>query len=331
MFSDLILIHRARNQRVSLRQPTANTVGDKLFSVASDASLDLFATDVEVAIRTHWFFWQTCLRQIALGDEAHFEPAYLRAGDEVYRGDAAYRFLLETICGLHSPLLGETEVYGQFKNAVAAFAIPASPFGSQLKRFFRSLFEDAKEIRNAHLVDLGSQSYGSVLRREIKGLRRIHIIGAGQLVEEIIPWLQKDGTSIRVHCRDTQKASRTLAAFPQVEICALEEERAFDGMEALIIAAPVTAQATAQWMDARAAQKLEFVADLRADSGLDRLVIPTTSAPVLDLDQVFSKISANQALLAKRKAAALEAVEAKVSERGAHVEYRPFGWEDVCA
>lgn len=278
-----------------------------------------------------WFSFRTCMRHIVIGDSevAHEASADLREDDEIYRGDEAYRFLLQVVCGLHSPLIGETEVNGQFKNEVARFKIPSSPWGVQLKRFFKALFEDAKMVRQRHLVDLGSQSYGSILRRELRNLKQIHILGAGHLVQEILPWICKDGNQIHVHCRDPKKARQELAAFAsQVELHSLEERGDLNQANSLIIAAPVTGAWVSEWLPEES--RPEFVADLRADSNEDRVSI-ADFARVLSLPELLMRISENQAHLQSRKEAALQAINDAVLERARFVEYRPFGWEDVCA
>src|SRR6185437_11106148 len=61
-----------------------------------------------------WCVWETCVRRLAFGTDAFaIEPS--ERGDEIYLGDHAFRFLLEIVCGLHSPVRGETEVHGQFR------------------------------------------------------------------------------------------------------------------------------------------------------------------------------------------------------------------------
>jgi glutamyl-tRNA reductase len=276
-----------------------------------------------------WFSFKTCMRHIVITDEDSCEifKSELRSTDQVYRGDDAYRFLLQVICGLHSPLIGETEVYGQFKNAVAQFALPATSVGGLLQRFFRALFEDAKRVRQAHLEDLGSPSYGSILRRELKGCARVRILGAGHLTQEILPWISKDGIEIRVHGRDPVKVRAELGALLKADqIHSLDDRADFDQAEALIVAAPVTAEWLKAWIGET---RLSVVADLRSDSHQDILV--AGSARVIALGELLERIAKNQTHLEARKRAALAAIDAAVAERSRHVEYRPFGWEDVCA
>lgn len=311
MYSDVILIHRPGGQGRS--------------TLIEDLRRYLKPDD-------HIFTWQTCLRQIALLDSSLLEtvrPALLR-GDEIYHDDVAYRFLLEVICGLHSPIIGETEVYGQVKNAVAAQEPPLTPWGSRLRRLFRALFEDAKQIRQEHLEDIGSQSYGSILRRDLKGLRSLHVIGAGQLVQEILPWLNEHHF-IHVYARDKSRARAAIPAPLQetVNIHLLEEREHAVEAEAVIIAAPVTAAFISDWL--RTLKSLKCIVDLRADSATDRVSAPREGIQLIDLNDVFNRLEANQASLEKRKAAALRAVAEATVARGGYIENRPFGWEDLCA
>jgi glutamyl-tRNA reductase len=310
MFSDLFLIHRPGSRSEGVLN-SVHTVGDV-------------------------FFWKTCLRQIAIfqSHELAAQPtdefSDVESGDaKIMRGEEAYRFLLQVICGLHSPLVGETEVYGQFKLTVASYKIPQTPWGSQLKRFFKLLFEDAKRIRLHHLEELGSQSYGSVLRRELKGARSIHVLGAGHLVQEILPWIAKDGNEVYIHCRQPEKALAELGVHPGVSFHAIQPGtlNELNHADALVVAAPVSAEWLDRWMPRSADSSLNVIVDFRADSAEDRI----SGYRVLDLSQVFGHIVENQSRIEARKTEALSAVDDAVKVRRLHVEYRPFGWEDVCA
>lgn len=280
---------------------------------------------------TRAFSFMTCLRHIVIAESSHVDDLQSQS-HQVLSASEAYCFLLEVVCGLHSPLVGETEVSGQFKAAVGAYQFPATPWGTQLAKTFKTLFEDAKKVRDAHLKDLGSQSYGSVLRREVRGLKSLHILGAGHLVQEILPWVMKDRLQITVHCRDVVKAEAELALkldagqLARVRVVSLGDRAGLTTGDALVIAAPVTASWIRSWLPKEA--DLKFVADLRADSAVDRLA---EFSRVLELGEFMSRLSTNQVLLETRKASALQTIAAAALERARSVEYRPFGWEDVCA
>src|SRR5262245_7062896 len=116
--------------------------------------------------------WQTCLRRI-LFLNANEHRALIEAAEdencsptvEVYRGQEAYRFLLEFLCGVNSPIVGETAVMGQFKEFLLHAKFSRTPWGSFLRDLSSNLMIDAKRIRHEHLQHLGSQSYGSLVRQ----------------------------------------------------------------------------------------------------------------------------------------------------------------------
>ena len=138
--------------------------------------------------------WQTCLRRILFvhaGDSAAIIES-IQNGElrlltiEVFRGHDAYRFLLETICGLNSPIVGETAVMGQFKEFSQRAKFQTTPWGRFLRQLTLNLMMDAKRVRTRHLQGLGSQSYGSLVRQEVKGLPTVAVLGAGKLAREIL-------------------------------------------------------------------------------------------------------------------------------------------------
>src|SRR6184192_2649261 len=111
--------------------------------------------------------WQTCLRRILFlhaGDSAAIIES-IKNGElrlptiEVLSGHDAYRFLLETICGLNSPIVGETAVMGQFKEFLLNAKFPKTSWGNFLRQLTTNLMIDAKRVRHNHLQGIGSQSY----------------------------------------------------------------------------------------------------------------------------------------------------------------------------
>jgi glutamyl-tRNA reductase len=150
-----------------------------------------------------WVSWRTCLRSIWLGVSptglAGVDLASLPGPVETYEGVAAYGFLLEVVCGLRSPLAGETEVMGQFRELTSRTA-SRRDLGA-LREIFHSILTDAKAVRRTYLTGLGSQSYGSLTRKVLKNSEKIHVLGSGRLAEEILPWL-KSFRSVEVFCRN---------------------------------------------------------------------------------------------------------------------------------
>jgi hypothetical protein len=131
---------------------------------------------------------------------------------EYYEGPHAYAFLLRLACGLESKLTGETEVFGQLKQAWAQFSERGSDQAQQLAGYMQSLFRDVKDVRSRFLSNIGSASYGSLVRRllDTPGERGpVLLIGAGQLAAAVAPWLR--GSELWIWNRNRERAE-TLAA-----------------------------------------------------------------------------------------------------------------------
>src|SRR5438034_8104096 len=200
--------------------------------------------------------WQTCLRRI-LFLNSNDNRAVIEAAEigkmvpptvEVFRGEEAYRFLLEVICGLNSPIVGETAVMGQFKEFSLQARFPKTPWGTFLRRLMSNLLIDAKHVRHDHLQGIGSQSYGSLVRQQVKGMPTVAVLGAGKLAREILPWLLGK-TKVRVFYRNWQHAKDLLQEYPEIELAQYADaETGWEEAEAgLVIAAPMKAGDVARW------------------------------------------------------------------------------------
>lgn len=134
---------------------------------------------------------ETCQRwlQVCRRGTGSLRPALRPAvpGLERYAGPDAYAFLLRVTTGLASELAGETNIFGQVKQA----------WSSHLHRetWLQCLFEDAKEIRSRYLAGLGTPSYGRLVRRALPddpalADRPLLLLGAGDLAQSVAPWLR---------------------------------------------------------------------------------------------------------------------------------------------
>lgn len=291
---------------------------DSLVLFHSKESRPLEFLDAEMASGT-WVSWSTCLRSILIG-EAETLPQLKPSNEkiETYRGADAYRFCLEVVCGLHSPLVGETEVMGQFKEIAKKTPL--------LKTFFQSILTDAKIIRSAHLKNLGSQSYGSLARKFLKQSRSIHMIGAGHLAEELLPWM-KDFESVEIFCRNPEKRKALLARHPQAKLLSLEdEEHSHADGNALILAAPMSAAEILSWME-RHGHVFDCLLDLRGDAETDPIDAPN----VVHLGDFFSEVKKNKDVIHSRVELAIHEIRKLSLSRFRAVDHRPFGWDDICA
>jgi len=272
--------------------------------------------------------WQTCLRQILFLREGDIHLPSATTRHEVYRGEHAYQFLLEVVCGLNSPLVGETAVMGQFREFCSQAKLPATAWGWFLRQFMSDVLVDAKRVRHEHLQRLGSQSYGSLVRQHLAEVSTAAVLGSGQLAEEILPWLIGK-TRVRLFYRNQLRAEVLLARHPQIQIDQFDNIASVwdDEPTALVVAAPITAGAIADWMDSQSA-RFAKVLDLRGEAARDRL---RCAAPVVDLSEMFAELKSDRQRLNERATSARAEIKRLARLWIRRAQFRPFGWEDLCA
>jgi glutamyl-tRNA reductase len=279
--------------------------------------------------------WQTCLRRIQflnrIENSALIEAAErntLTTGIEIYRGRDAYGFLLEVICGLNSPLVCETAVMGQFREFCAHARFPNTPWGWFLRQFTSNVLVDAKRVRHDHLQGIGSQSYGSLVRQHVKGMPTVAVLGAGQLAREILPWLIGK-TKARLFYRNWLHARDLLNEYPEVHLDQYSTEDAgWEQQETgLVIAAPLKASEVESWVRAQSSSFSKCL-DLRGDAATDPISL---SIPVIKLSELFDALRLERQRLEGRVEAARAEITRLVQRQSLQAQFRPFGWEDLCA
>lgn len=266
-----------------------------------------------------WVFWKTCLRQIAFGLKDFSVETDIEA--DVYRGEAAYSFLLEVVCGLKSPLAGETEVMGQYREILSQFKGP-----KLLQKILEAVLVDAKAIRHAHLSKLGSQSYGSLCRKILSELKSLHVLGAGQFTEELLPWFS-DKKTVYVHGRHIENRAKLARDFSYVHLVSLAEGAAglATADTALIVAAPMSSSEIRKWVGDK---KFTTILDLRGESRLDPI---QGLSNVVSLKDFYQNLENHQAQIRDKVELAKADITRLASEKSRQAELRPFGWDDLCA
>ena len=278
--------------------------------------------------------WQTCLRRILFLNSSDHRALIETAENEklmpptveVFRGQDAYRFLLEVICGLNSPIVGETAVMGQFKEFLLHAKFPQTTWGRFLRDLCTNLMIDGKRIRHAHLQGLGSQSYGSLVRQNVKGLPAVAVLGAGKLAREILPWLIGK-TQIRIFCRNPERAADIVKEYPEIEVLKYSAgDAGWQDKEAgLVIAAPLSAAEVEHWSSLQAA-KFSKCLDLRGEAESDPVAMP-----VIKLHDLFEALRSERQRLEVHVEAARAEIKQLVQRQSHQAQFRPFGWEDLCA
>lgn len=133
-----------------------------------------------------------------------------------FRGETAYRLLLEICCGLRSRLIAEQEVTRQFKDALQQY-LQRQDRLSEMILIMEKLLKDTKNIRHLYLQGLGQSSYAGLCRKILKESNHqgdVLIIGSGNLALDLKKVLAKHFT-LFFTARDLEKAA-TIAENGQV-------------------------------------------------------------------------------------------------------------------
>lgn len=139
-------------------------------------------------------------------DHGDMQHLYERCGDE------AKQHLFALVCGLDSMVLGETEIFGQVKDAYKQ-ALEAGATKGVLNRLFQKSFAVGKRIRTHTRIQMGATSVGNVavdlaekIFGNLKG-SRVMIIGAGETSRMVAQSMLSRGASgITVTNRSIERA-----------------------------------------------------------------------------------------------------------------------------
>ena len=197
-------------------------------------------------VNNRGLFLDTCLRQLSIDlmpAPTHYEMQH--EGAEILFGVDAYRFLLEITTGLRSAIPGETNVFGQFKNAWQNFRRNGPDARvTRLAPLVHKLSNDTKTIRREHLQGIGGASYGSLVRRLIAPAPndRVLFVGAGNLALSMLPFF----SNYELGIWNRRPATKPLACtgrvfFPE------HGDRAAEWADQVILTTPPDVRNDANW------------------------------------------------------------------------------------
>lgn len=172
----------------------------------------------EDGLVTQSFVLKTCQRTLVLAYDSNPFQSETLPEFELQTGDEAYLYLLETICGLKSKLIGENEIVGQFKDAYKLYAM-SNIKDTRLLLILEKLFKDAKDIRTDYLIGISQKTYASLTRKHlIQKAKADHvvIIGSGNLAEDLINQFKKKAT-VSICARNSEKVA-ALAKTHQINV-----------------------------------------------------------------------------------------------------------------
>jgi glutamyl-tRNA reductase len=277
------------------------------------------AGDTSAAARVQAAF--CALRQV---DPGEFERFRLHL-----RGLDAVRHLLEVAAGTDSQMLGETEIFGQVKEAYAT-AQSRGHTGPVLNRVFQKAFQAAKHVRTHTAITEGQVSIANVavdLAQTIFGAltsTRILLLGAGDIGEKTAKAFQSRGAgSLTVASRRLERAME-LATTLNASAMPFEQREARLGEFDVVVCATsapstvVPGDAVSAAMHKRPARPLFFI-DLALPRDVDTRVAKLENVFLYNLDDL--------AKIAEENRAAREAELAKC--RGLLAERAETLWRHV--
>lgn len=277
--------------------------------------------------------WKTCLRKILFCTEADLDvhAESIEANDVILRGENALSLLLEILCGLHSPIVGETEVFGQFRNFVDSRRELGDVLFADHQKWLQFIMAEVKKTRAEHLVGLGSQSYGSLLRRYSKDFSDVTVCGSGHLALEILPWLAQK-KSVQVLCRKPSVLDgfTNNSKFQNLTVGTYNDS--YIHGEALVIAAPLTDARILELMHRQDTRPV-VIYDLRGEENnlAALLAIQFPHVTLMGLHQFFAEIEEKK----KDTLPKIQALKDLLLEKSLafmqRTELRPLGWDDLCA
>ncbi len=154
------------------------------------------------------FYLKTCQREILIIDKNNIKKPYPISGDE-FNGQEGYAFLLETICGLQSDLVGETEITRQFKDTYSCYLL--SPYKNKfIISILERIFQDSKKIRTEFLNEICQESYAGLTKKIIRSLNitaPVLIFGSGKLTYDLSMLLNKH-YPVHVCARDIEQLQK---------------------------------------------------------------------------------------------------------------------------
>ena len=280
-----------------------------------------------------WALFETCQRYIYISmipqvDIVEVTDIVGFSSDQVSKGKSAYSILLNILCGLESKIIGETEVFGQFKIFINNKDIDAPSWFNQFRRIAQYLILDVKEIRNKFLSNMGLRSYGSLTKFHVNNYQHIAIFGGGQLAQKVLPYLNDGNHQICMYLRSSAKADAIPYRLKKnIQIYNLAIKTPPFPIEALIIAAPISSSEIEGWFE-RTNNSPSIIVDLR---DLTTDIKLNVKSHLVTLEDLFTQIEKTSNLFQNQVESAKTHIISLTQKRFSMRHFRPFGWEDICA
>lgn len=155
--------------------------------------------------RTEIYFWsespaeaQSAILMYFCGRVSHGEGEHYSTCFYMYEGEVALQHLAKVAAGMDSMVIGETEIFGQLKDAYRA-AHEANSTSTHSNRVFQRIFSIGKKVRTETRITSGPTSVGAAAV-ELAGISlgglsgaNVLIVGAGDIARSTAQSLRSRG------------------------------------------------------------------------------------------------------------------------------------------
>jgi glutamyl-tRNA reductase len=256
-----------------------------------------------------------------VGTRAGFTVTELETHSYVRHGDEAARHLFRVASGLDSVVFGEAQILGQVQAALE-HPSTAKVARTLLTRLFQRALTAGKRVRAETEIGRGSASVAGaslkLLQTEVGSFagRTAVVVGSGDTGALVARLLRKEGLARLVVVNRTFERAQALASALGAAAHPLEE------LESLLAGADVVVGAAADAKDlvtaatlapvVRAHPRLRYFLDLAHPRNFSRDLVDVPGARVLDLAQVFERVSAAREARAAQEPRAQAIVDEEV-------------------
>ncbi len=274
------------------------------------------------------FILKTCQRLIILTTYIDKEAPF---NHEVYEGQNAYQFLLETICGLKSRLQAEHEIVSQFKEAYSHY-LEQDIRSSIIMKVLEKIFKDAKDIRSEYLLQLGQHSYTGIAKKIIQNQssgKKVLILGSGKLAKDAIRALYKK-FDITISARNQEKVNQILNEYKAYNVNSTPWEQKEDFLSYDSIINTIGADETLfnESFFSQLSPEEQLFIDLGSPCAIQTR--KNSNQGVYKLEDIFDHQSTLNAEKVKKIDEARIAIKQLATRREETLgHYRPFFWGDL--
>ena len=248
-----------------------------------------------------------------LANNCDLDSTELNTCSYQYQNEEACRHLMQVCSGIDSMVIGETEIFGQVKQAYKQ-ALTEKTVGDDLTKIMPYIFMVAKQVRSSTDITTNHLSLAYTLLQLTKSVFTVEkstilFIGAGEIITKILKIFQEDNLhKIYIANRTTEKA-KLLATNAKATVIDLAEINNYIQSVDIIISGissplPIIGKGLIERAIEHKSPKL--LIDLGMPRNMEPEISSVKNAYLYNLDNIHDILSKN---IANRKAAAKNAAK----------------------